>query len=281
MVKNTQGVQDWFLPGAKYKALFTRDVIGSTPPFNDSGLITCNKWHVRGFCYKKCTRKGSHKKFESNAHKTAYGTWVKALKAKAPWQLGPTGDEENKSSVSYDKINIATLLYPGCADSSVPTFSCFDDNGPRTSLPRSGNSSQAKNYDEITKRIPPRILKPIAGLPSQQDKIIEKFTGEHLHPTPHPSLQNSFVETLLPCNQISPVHLSGKWLFKNFSKMYSDTLFKYSQINIHQIQKFALTSTYRDPGMVSSTNKNNHWYKNRSSISSSSQVRSVWRSSDS
>jgi len=40
--------------------------------------------------------------------------------------------------------------------------------------------------------------------------------------------------------------------------MYSDTLFKYSQINIHQIQKFALTSTYRDPGMVSSTNKNNH-----------------------
>jgi len=42
MVKNTQVVQDWFLPGAKYKALFTRDVIGSTPPFNDSGLITCN-----------------------------------------------------------------------------------------------------------------------------------------------------------------------------------------------------------------------------------------------
>jgi hypothetical protein len=84
MVKNTQVVQDWFLPGAKYKALFTRDVIGSTPPFNDSGLITCNKWHVRGFCYEKCNRKGSHKKFESNAHKTAYGTWVKALKAKAP-----------------------------------------------------------------------------------------------------------------------------------------------------------------------------------------------------
>jgi len=84
MVKNTQGVQDWFLPGAKYKALFTRDVIGSTPPFNDSGLITCNKWHVRGFCYEKCNRKGSHKKFESNAHKTVYDTWVKAIKAKAP-----------------------------------------------------------------------------------------------------------------------------------------------------------------------------------------------------
>jgi hypothetical protein len=52
MVKNGQEVQDWILPGAKYKAIFTKEVIGSTPPFNDSGLITCNKWHVRGFCYE-------------------------------------------------------------------------------------------------------------------------------------------------------------------------------------------------------------------------------------
>jgi len=52
MVKNGQAVQDWILPGAKYKAIFTKEVIGSTPPFNDSGLITCNKWHVRGFCYE-------------------------------------------------------------------------------------------------------------------------------------------------------------------------------------------------------------------------------------
>jgi hypothetical protein len=84
MVKNTQAVQDWILPGGKYKSLFTKDVISTTPPFNDSGLITCNKWHVRGFCYEKCDRKNSHKKFESNSHKATYDMWIKALKAKLP-----------------------------------------------------------------------------------------------------------------------------------------------------------------------------------------------------
>jgi hypothetical protein len=84
MVKNTQAVQDWILPGGKYKSLFTKDVISTTPPFNDSGLITCNKWHVRGFCYEKCDRKNSHKKFKSNSHKATYDTWIKALKAKLP-----------------------------------------------------------------------------------------------------------------------------------------------------------------------------------------------------
>jgi hypothetical protein len=84
MVKNVQAVQDWILPGPKYKVLFTKEVIGGTPPFNDSGLITCNKWHVRRFCYENCERKGSHKKFESPAHKAAYDSWIKALKSKAP-----------------------------------------------------------------------------------------------------------------------------------------------------------------------------------------------------
>jgi hypothetical protein len=84
MVKNTQAVQDWILPGNRYKALFTREVINATPSFNESGLTTCNKWHVRGFCYEKCERKGSHKKFESVTHRTAYDAWIKALKAKAP-----------------------------------------------------------------------------------------------------------------------------------------------------------------------------------------------------
>ncbi len=82
MVKNSQAVQEWIMPGFRYKALFTKDVIGSTPPFNDSGLITCNKWHVRGFCYEKCERKGSHKKFELASHKSTYDSWIKALKSK-------------------------------------------------------------------------------------------------------------------------------------------------------------------------------------------------------
>ena len=74
MVKNGQAVQEWIMPGNKYKAIFSKEVISSTPPFNNSGLITCNKWHVRGFCYEKCDRKGSHKKFDSVTHKTSYDT---------------------------------------------------------------------------------------------------------------------------------------------------------------------------------------------------------------
>jgi hypothetical protein len=84
MVKNQQAVQDWLLTGGKYKALFTKEVIAMTPTFNDSGLITCNKWHVRGFCYERCDQRNSHKKFESTTHKAVYDTWVKALKAKLP-----------------------------------------------------------------------------------------------------------------------------------------------------------------------------------------------------
>jgi hypothetical protein len=84
MVKNPNAVQDWILTGIKYKAVFTKEVIASTPAFNDSGLITCNKWHARGFCYEKCDRKGSHKKFDSTSHRTAYDKWMKDLKAKNP-----------------------------------------------------------------------------------------------------------------------------------------------------------------------------------------------------
>jgi len=82
MVKNQQAVQEWLIPGGKYKSLFTKEVISTTPPFNESGVITCNKWHARGFCYERCDRRVSHKKFESPVHRSAYDTWIKALKAK-------------------------------------------------------------------------------------------------------------------------------------------------------------------------------------------------------
>jgi hypothetical protein len=58
--------------------------MADTPPFNDSGLITCNKWHVQRFCDEKCDRKKSHKKFDSASQKNAYDTWVKSLIAKLP-----------------------------------------------------------------------------------------------------------------------------------------------------------------------------------------------------
>jgi hypothetical protein len=84
IVKNPNAVQEWILTGVKYKEIFSKDVISTTPPFNDSGLITCNKWHVRGFCYERCDRKNSHKKFDSTHHKATYDKWIRELKAKNP-----------------------------------------------------------------------------------------------------------------------------------------------------------------------------------------------------
>jgi hypothetical protein len=40
MVKNPQAVQDWIITGIQYKSIFTKEVIASTPAFNDSGLVT-------------------------------------------------------------------------------------------------------------------------------------------------------------------------------------------------------------------------------------------------
>jgi hypothetical protein len=46
MVRNSTQVAEWKLPTIKYKAIFTQETNVATPPFNATGLITCNKWHV-------------------------------------------------------------------------------------------------------------------------------------------------------------------------------------------------------------------------------------------
>jgi len=84
MVRNASPVADWKIQGQKYKQIFTPAVTATTPHFNASGLVTCNKWHCQGFCYEKCERKASHKNFESVVHKSAFDKWVKELKAKNP-----------------------------------------------------------------------------------------------------------------------------------------------------------------------------------------------------
>ncbi len=149
MVKNQQAVQEWLIPGGKYKSLFTKEVISTTPPFNESGVITCNKWHARGFCYERCDRRVSHKKFELPVHRSAYDTWIKALKAKIGWQLGPTEDVHDiASSVDYHKIDITNYSYLSCADSSVAAIS-FQD--------RKRNNSLNLNCAQL------RVTKPIAS----------------------------------------------------------------------------------------------------------------------
>ncbi len=46
MVRNSTQVAEWKLPTIEYKAIFTQETNVATPPFNATGLITCNKWHV-------------------------------------------------------------------------------------------------------------------------------------------------------------------------------------------------------------------------------------------
>lgn len=72
MGKNVHTVQDWIFTGAKYKEAFIKEVISSTPLFNDSGVVVRNKWFVRGFCYEKSNQHHSHKKYVSASHKSAY-----------------------------------------------------------------------------------------------------------------------------------------------------------------------------------------------------------------
>ncbi len=52
--------------------LCTKNVMANTPTFNETGLITCNKWHAQGFCYEKFEQKATHKPFTSASHKSAY-----------------------------------------------------------------------------------------------------------------------------------------------------------------------------------------------------------------
>jgi hypothetical protein len=79
VVKNQDFVSAWDCK-AVYRQLFTGKVIRTTPAFNASGVITCNKWHAQGHCFDKCERKASHKSFQDETHKQAYAKWIKKLK---------------------------------------------------------------------------------------------------------------------------------------------------------------------------------------------------------
>jgi len=79
VVKNQDFVSAWDCK-AIYKQVFTHKVIRTTPAFNASGLITCNKWHAQGHCFDKCDRKASHKSFQDETYKQAYAKWIKKLK---------------------------------------------------------------------------------------------------------------------------------------------------------------------------------------------------------
>jgi hypothetical protein len=84
MVKNPNQVNEWKVLGSKYRKTFTKEVMASTPAFNETGITTFNKWHIQGFCFEKCDQKATHKAFTSITHKTTYDKWVKEQKARVP-----------------------------------------------------------------------------------------------------------------------------------------------------------------------------------------------------
>jgi hypothetical protein len=63
MIRNPAQVPDWKIMGFHYRSIFTRELVVSTPPFNDIGLSPCNMCHVQSFCYERCDQKASHKPF--------------------------------------------------------------------------------------------------------------------------------------------------------------------------------------------------------------------------
>jgi hypothetical protein len=49
MIRNTAQVQEWKNTGFKYKQIFTKEIISTTPSFNTTGMTACNKWRIQGF----------------------------------------------------------------------------------------------------------------------------------------------------------------------------------------------------------------------------------------
>jgi len=82
-VTNTNPVKDWLVT-KNYRKIFHKGVNKSTPPFNAAGDITCNKWHLQGYCFEKCERKSTHRNFLDDSLKEAYAKWAKEVKDKSP-----------------------------------------------------------------------------------------------------------------------------------------------------------------------------------------------------
>jgi hypothetical protein len=83
LIKNPTPIKEWIVT-KNYKHIFNKHINKNTPPFNDTGLITCNKWHLQGYCFEKCDRKSTHKNFTNEALKQAYAKWAKEVKDKSP-----------------------------------------------------------------------------------------------------------------------------------------------------------------------------------------------------
>jgi hypothetical protein len=83
LIRNPNPNKNWICTKS-YRLIFHKGVNRSTPPFNDAGLVACNKWHLQGHCFEKCERKATHKDFPNDTLKSAYSKWVKEVKDRSP-----------------------------------------------------------------------------------------------------------------------------------------------------------------------------------------------------
>jgi hypothetical protein len=83
LICNPNPNKDWIC-SRNYRLIFHKGVNRHTPPFNESGLTTCNKWHAQGHCFEKCERKATNKDFTNDTLKQAYSKWIKEVKDKSP-----------------------------------------------------------------------------------------------------------------------------------------------------------------------------------------------------
>lgn len=171
-------------------------------------------------------RKSSQKRFESAPRKSAYDEWLKDLKAKHPWQSGPTEVTDKTNNFSPTKINESSYTYLGCTDSDTITSKFDRQIVPATAYPLSL-----------------QVVNPIAGLPPPSDSILwgsskGKLIDSHQKITvPYISI----IDQILPLPQILSVVHSGEYF--QISQIFQ--IFKYPNIQIFQL----LNTEYQTPSL--------------------------------
>jgi hypothetical protein len=69
-ITNPNPVKEWIVT-KNYRKIFHKGVNRFTPAFNSTGDITCNKWHLQGYCFKKFECKNTHRSFTERCTETS------------------------------------------------------------------------------------------------------------------------------------------------------------------------------------------------------------------
>jgi hypothetical protein len=140
---------------------------------------------------------------ETASHKMAYDHWVKDLKAKNPWQLGPTeGESFADDSFSLTKLNDTNFTYLGHAN----PISC-----PSYTKPSSVDHCIPHSFSIVSH--------PIVGL---QEASLYLHVSSHNTGKPQNFSSSSFdpptnidLEFMLPPTQKAPRYISGEFQISN------------------------------------------------------------------